>query len=117
MFVYTALSQCMTDKLSSACLHKHNTFHNTCVSMSFHFNFNLLESTDQGASLSSDGEGIHREASPHRISKQDISNPTKTAGPLFNTGSPPDSDEEDNMKGLSVSEQRKKVCMFGRETI
>ncbi len=43
------------------------------------------------------------------ISKQDISNPTRTAGPLFSTGHTLDSDEEDNLQAMSSSEQREKV--------
>lgn len=49
--------------------------------------------------------------SPHRINKQDISNPTRTHGPLFKTGTTFDSDEEDNLlQGLTMTEQRAKVC-------
>lgn len=51
-----------------------------------------------------------RAASPNRISKDDISNPTRTHGPLFSTGDTLDSDEEDNLQALTVNEQREKVC-------
>ena len=49
----------------------------------------------------------------HRISKQDISNPTKTTGPLFKTGHSLDSDEEDNL--LTLTQKRTKVREAKRE--
>ena len=45
----------------------------------------------------------------HHISKNDISNPTRTHGPLFKTGTTFDSDEEDNLAGMALSDQRAKV--------
>lgn len=54
------------------------------------------------------GKPPSRSVSP-RISKQDISNPTKTTGPLFKTGTSLDSDEEDNLLNATVSERRAKV--------
>ena len=52
-----------------------------------------------------DGDHTHT-----RISKQDISQPTHASGPLFSTGSAPDSDEEDNLSAApTLSEQRRKV--------
>jgi len=54
-----------------------------------------------------------------RISKQDISQPTHASGPLFSTGSAPDSDEEDNLRATpTLGDQRRKVscgCLFAPE--
>ena len=55
------------------------------------------------------GKSESREGSPqHRISKHDISNPTRTTGPLFKTGTTFDSDEEDNLQ-LNMTDRRAKV--------
>lgn len=58
-----------------------------------------------------DVDGSKRESmeSPHRLSKQDISSPTRTAGPLFSTGNTLDSDEEDDLQALTINDQRAKA--------
>lgn len=59
----------------------------------------LMRQSDSSSSLS------------HRITKQDISQPTKTTGPLFKTGKSLDSDEEDDWRAMTATEQRQKVSL------
>lgn len=66
---------------------------------------------DEGAASSTHRDtSPYRDTSPHRISKEEISQPSRAAGPLFSTGSAPDSDEEDNLRAMpTLAAQRKKV--------